>query len=108
MPSYQFNIFKEVDSLNLWFKDTVFSVLCARYPEPSKPLAPAAAVHTMGQGRAGAPGAAAHSAHPRVTGERLPLSFWAAPFTLKPTHTLSTAILFPFPSQPFSIPGVTS
>ncbi|KAI4536006.1 hypothetical protein MG293_013398 [Ovis ammon polii] len=74
----------------------------------SKPLAPAAAVHTMGQSSAGAPGAAAHSAHPRVTGERIPLSFWAALFTLTHTHTLSTAMLFPFPSQPFSTPGVTS
>ncbi|KAG5198464.1 hypothetical protein JEQ12_007060 [Ovis aries] len=74
----------------------------------SKPLAPAAAVHTMGQSHTGAPGAAAHSAHPRVTGERIPLSFWAALFTLTHTHTLSTAMLFPFPSQPFSTPEVTS
>lgn len=48
MPSYQFNIFKEVDSLNLWFKNTVFSVLCARYPTAALvPQSPSISDHSQ-------------------------------------------------------------
>lgn len=76
MPSYQFNIFKEVESLNLWFKDTVFSVLCSCYPVAALvPQSPSLeiAVKTSSTGCCrphngpeprGCPGAAARSAHP--------------------------------------------
>ena len=103
MPSYQFNIFKEVESLNLWFKDTVFSVLCSCYPvaalEPQSPsLEIALKASSAGCCRPyngpeprGCPGLLlAQPTH----AQRLPLFSWATLFTHTHTHTHT---LFPWP-----------
>ena len=122
MPSYQFNIFKEVESLNLWFKDTVFSVLCSCYPVAALvPQSPSLeiAVKTSSTGCCrphngpeprGCPGAAARSAHPCPAPPSLLLghSVHTHSHTHTHTHTLSMAMLFLFPSQPFPTPEITS
>ena len=103
MPSYQFNIFKEVESLNLWFKDTVFSVLCSCYPvaalEPQSPsLEIALKASSAGCCRPyngpeprGCPGLLlAQPTH----AQRLPLFSWATLFTHTHTHTHTHTLSF--------------
>lgn len=113
MPSYRLNIFKEVESLNLWFKDTVFSGLCSCYPAAALvPLSPSVSTGCCrpynGPEPRGIRWAAAHSAHARVTEGAHPSLLRGHLFTRKHTHSLSMAILFSLPSQPFSTPEITS
>lgn len=96
MPSYRLNIFKEVESLNLWFKDTVFSGLCSCYPAAALvPLSPSVSTGCCrpynGQSRAGSAGLLHTQPTHGWLRERTPLFFGATCLHVN-THTL-----FPWP-----------